>query len=785
MRVSCAIVLVSGWAGMACAGVSEPLFSGLGFHTTERVRGVWVGDLNADGTPEVVVQEGDFRIATFRRAGGGYERLSTVESVNEITSFVIADMDNDGHPDLVLSTATGPRVTIWWNGGDGVFPSGSPRSIGGSNDTRSVAVADLNGNGLLDLICSVTFNDKMHFIRNNGGRSFAALGSSEAGAAPGAVVSGAFRGPGTVDFAVVARGDNAVEFHRVTTGGFGGFSSERTAFPIGVAPGSLFVADLDADGFDDLLAPGTNQSVVHVFMGTPDGLVPAAPIPTSLIPTSVGASDLDGDGRPDIVAVDRDGEFFAVRNGSPDGFGPERLHEISIRTDTLAFGDVNGDGLADMVFGTELDFVGTMSGDGAGGFVVRDSLAVEPDTSDFFFEFELADMNGDDVMDLLVLDFELNRLSVSLASAPGVYGAPVHYTTSSSPIRMVVADLTMNGHADVVVSHFNNDVVHLYEGVGGGALNPLPRTFTLGGFGNQIAAEDMNGSGFPDLIAIAQVQNRLNISFNDGAGNFAQPQVSVLLSNTSFDIPVAMAIHDFDQDGDLDIAVITESDSTLRIVRNEGTLGFAVRNGIPLPGRPNSLVVTDFDGDGDADIVVLCSLGTVFRALQVIIQRDDAPGFFQTGLSLELPVKGVYRGLALADLDGDGIADLVTGCTRTSSVVMLRGAGPGFGAPTPFFAGRLSSRTRAIDLDDDGDVDLVWAVISRGEIGVLRNRRLSPVQPCPADLNGDDVLNFFDLAAYLTLFNAGDPAADLAEPFGVLNFFDLAQYLATYNAGCP
>ncbi|MCC5823663.1 MAG: M12 family metallo-peptidase [Phycisphaerales bacterium] len=57
--------------------------------------------------------------------------------------------------------------------------------------------------------------------------------------------------------------------------------------------------------------------------------------------------------------------------------------------------------------------------------------------------------------------------------------------------------------------------------------------------------------------------------------------------------------------------------------------------------------------------------------------------------------------------------------------------------------------------------------------------------PCPADINGDGELNFFDLSAYLALFNAQDPAADLAEPFGVFNFFDVAAYLALYNAGCP
>lgn len=47
------------------------------------------------------------------------------------------------------------------------------------------------------------------------------------------------------------------------------------------------------------------------------------------------------------------------------------------------------------------------------------------------------------------------------------------------------------------------------------------------------------------------------------------------------------------------------------------------------------------------------------------------------------------------------------------------------------------------------------------------------------------VLNFFDVAAFIAAFNAGDAAADLAAPFGVLNFFDLSRYINLYNAGCP
>jgi len=57
--------------------------------------------------------------------------------------------------------------------------------------------------------------------------------------------------------------------------------------------------------------------------------------------------------------------------------------------------------------------------------------------------------------------------------------------------------------------------------------------------------------------------------------------------------------------------------------------------------------------------------------------------------------------------------------------------------------------------------------------------------PCPADITMDGNLNFFDVAQFIALYNAQDPAADLAAPIGSWNFFDIAEYIALFNAGCP
>ncbi|HHN78108.1 MAG TPA: hypothetical protein ENK11_05460, partial [Phycisphaerales bacterium] len=56
---------------------------------------------------------------------------------------------------------------------------------------------------------------------------------------------------------------------------------------------------------------------------------------------------------------------------------------------------------------------------------------------------------------------------------------------------------------------------------------------------------------------------------------------------------------------------------------------------------------------------------------------------------------------------------------------------------------------------------------------------------CPADINGDGVLDLLDISAFVAAFTSGDPAADLAEPFGVLDLGDVSAFVNSFTAGCP
>ena len=75
------------------------------------------------------------------------------------------------------------------------------------------------------------------------------------------------------------------------------------------------------------------------------------------------------------------------------------------------------------------------------------------------------------------------------------------------------------------------------------------------------------------------------------------------------------------------------------------------------------------------------------------------------------------------------------------------------------------------------------SLIQNANVDILECLAL-PGAVCLADLNGDGMLNFFDVSAFLSAFNAMNPIADFTGD-GQLNFFDVSAFLSAFNAGCP
>ena len=341
---------------------------GYGF---EYVR-VAIADVNGDGKPDLLVANrfacsgcATGSVAVLLGNGDGtFQPAVDYDSVgSETESVVVADVNGDGKPDIVLGNGdSGPSVAVLLGNGNGTFQPGLgyETMVGGTN---SIAVADLNGDGKLDV---------------------AALGTC-------------YSGPGCT------QGDGAIAF--LWGIGDGTFETGTQAYDSGGTQAvSIAVADVNRDGKPDLVVanefPGKGQSMgsVGVLLGNGDGTFqPVVDYPVRQA-FDVIIADVNGDGKPDILAVSA-GECVVVMLGNGDGtFQPGACYDTGGDTVGLAVGDINGDGLPDIVASNEIDgTVAVLLGNGDGTF----QPAVTQTCSDPR-SLALRDLNGDGRIDLVV-----------------------------------------------------------------------------------------------------------------------------------------------------------------------------------------------------------------------------------------------------------------------------------------------------------------------------------------------------------------------------------------------
>jgi hypothetical protein len=137
------------------------------------------------------------------------------------------------------------------------------------------------------------------------------------------------------------------------------------------------VADLNGDGFPDLVVVDSAGNSVQVLLNDGDGTF-ATPLPETVgaMPVSVSLADLDGDGHLDIVVADQGDNTAAVLLGVGDGsFGAAQFYNTGSRPGWVAAQDLNGDGKPDLVTDNYNDgSVSLFANDGGGGFGAQQQL---------------------------------------------------------------------------------------------------------------------------------------------------------------------------------------------------------------------------------------------------------------------------------------------------------------------------------------------------------------------------------------------------------------------------
>jgi hypothetical protein len=344
----------------------------------------------------------------------------------------------------------------------------------------------------------------------------------------------------------------------------------------------------------------------------------------------------------------------------------------------------------------------------------------------FAAAIEAGDLNGDGRVDLASTGWTTS-LAVQVATALGdgaggfaaaaMQNVAAHVIGDSTADSLVLAHLNpgVDAFADVVMADRSAGLVHVFLGSGVGGLVPAPGSpHPVTVVGNSLAAvaiADVTADGTPDIVAA--VAGELAVLEGSGAGAFT-PGASLPAGAQ----PLAIATGDLD--GDL-IADLTVAEGSLgAITLHLSSLATPVSLADPaILTQPFDVAIADLDGDTFLDLAI----HDLEADTPLVIARNDGAGGFTLLGSSVWPTSGL-RAMATGDLTGDGVADVATiGLFNDASVLRVvssDGAGGFLTAGSHAFFTSIHNLTLA-DVNGDGLSDVVFGSPPRLEVWLARS----------------------------------------------------------------
>lgn len=333
------------------------------------------------------------------------------------------------------------------------------------------------------------------------------------GNTPFSIVAADVNHDGIPDLIVANSADNTVG---VLLGSGGGAFKSQVTYAVGVGAFAVAVGDFNNDGNPDLAVTNFSDGTVSVLLGNGDGTFKAQKTYTvGTGPASVVIADLNGDGNLDLAVANEKDNTVSILLGNGDGtFQAQQTFATGNSPAAIAGADFNGDGVMDLAVANNVDgTVGILLGNGNGTFQSMVPYAVGANPT----SIAAADFNGDGNIDLAVTNISSNTVSVLFGNGDGTLQTQTAYSTgaSSGPEAVIAGDLAGQGNADLAVANSALDAVEVFVNNGSGQFTASTTQSNKTGSGPlSLAAGDWNGDGLLDLAALNNTGNTATIFLN-------------------------------------------------------------------------------------------------------------------------------------------------------------------------------------------------------------------------------------------------------------------------------
>jgi 6-phosphogluconolactonase (cycloisomerase 2 family) len=419
-----------------------------------------MADLDGDGAKDlVVVNNASNSCSVFRNTSTAgtlaFVHIQTFSCGVNPRGVALRDLNDDGKADLVITNSGTNTFSVFLNTSSGVGVISLATNVDYSPGAQptGIDIADIDGDGKPDVVIANYSAASVSVLRNttsSGTLSFAAKVDLTTGSNPNSVVLADFDKDGKTDIATANYGSNSMSvLQNTSVAGSISFAS-KVDYSSGSNPFKISAADLNGDGWVDLIVSNVFDANVSVFRNSSGTFAAAVNYAVGSQPRGLVIADVDSDGKPDISTGNYNDNTVSVLRSMISGVVPVNLLQFSSKVQfssvMLLWETTNQLNTSKFIVERSMDaisFIPLTTITAVNGSITQrySTLDNSPANGNNYYRLKMVDINGSFMYSPVINVYFANSPLISVFPNPAVAHITVHHPVSSSESRLRIVDM--------------------------------------------------------------------------------------------------------------------------------------------------------------------------------------------------------------------------------------------------------------------------------------------------------------------------------------------------------